>query len=326
MQAMHAELARSVGELRMDEMDKPYFIAYTVRDTERLGAAASFGALLPSSEGRSRRLSVEVRVGDASFDNTNFRSMAAFSSGIGGGRALPLKDNVVEIRRQIWLATDAAYKQALQQLGRQARRPAERDPNRGTRRPCPPGAFHLHRGTETKRPGLGTTSKPFPGSYPACSGKCRTSRIPRSAQPATYQHTYYVNSEGSSFIRNDPSASVIVRGPGASRRRHDPARLRDRERSRVGRDQRPGRSGQRGQGDGQGDQRAEWGAPNLPDRLHRPGAVRRPGRSRTVRPGSGAPVHRHAHAGHREPVLELHGAGPETLFSTSLAPASCRGS
>lgn len=210
MQALHAELQRSVDELQMEDMETPYFVAYTVHDTERLGAAASFGALLPSSESRSRRLSVEVRVGNHLFDNTNFRSMGAFSSGFGGGRALPLKDNAVEIRRQIWLATDAAYKQALQQLA--GKRAALQNETRTEElADLAPQEPFTH--TEEASRNLPTLDD-LESLARDLSGLFR--EMPHIADSqvstaATYQRTYYVNSEGSSFIRNDPSASLIVR-------------------------------------------------------------------------------------------------------------------
>ena len=213
MQGLRDELARSVGELQMEEMDKPYFVAYTVRDMERYGAAASFGALLPSWETRSRRLSVEVRVGDASFDNTNFRSMSSFSSGFGGGRVLPLKDNTVEIRRQIWLATDAAYKEALQQLAnkRAALQNETRTEDLADLAPQEPYTYTA--APSRNLPNLGDIE----GLVRDLSGLFRD--MPHIADSqvsaaASYQRTYYVNSEGSSFIRNDPSASVVVRAQG----------------------------------------------------------------------------------------------------------------
>lgn len=210
MQAMRDELARSVDQLRMEDMDKPYFVAYTVRDAEQLSAAASFGALLPSSEGRSRRLSVEVRVGDASFDNTNFRGMGSFSGGFGGGAMLPLADNAVEIRRQIWLATDAAYKNALQQLA--SKRAALQNE---TRSEDLADLAAQEPYTYTEEP---IRELPPLAEMEACvrelSGLFRD--MPHIADSnvgtaVSYDRTYYINSEGSSFIRSDRAASLTVR-------------------------------------------------------------------------------------------------------------------
>ena len=210
MQAMRAELERSIDELQMEDMETPYFVAYTVRDTERLGAAASFGALLPSSEGRSRRLGVEVRVGNHLFDNTNFRSMGAFSSGFGGGRAIPLKDNVVEIRRQIWLATDAAYKEALQQLAN--KRAALQNETRIEELAdlAPQEPFTHTEEASRNLPDLDDLED-LARDLSALFREMPHIADSQVSASATYQRTYYVNSEGSSFIRNDPSASLVVR-------------------------------------------------------------------------------------------------------------------
>lgn len=210
MQALRAELERSIDELQMEDMEKPYFVAYTVHDTERLGAGASFGALLPSSESRSRRLGVEVRVGNHLFDNTNFRSMASFSSGFGGGRALPLKDNAVEIRRQIWLATDAAYKQALQQLANK-RAALQNETRTEELADLAPQEPFTH--TEEASPDLPSLDdlEDLARDLSALFRDMPHIADSQVSATATYQRTYYVNSEGSSFIRNDPSASLIVR-------------------------------------------------------------------------------------------------------------------
>ena len=117
---MRDELARSMDKLRLAELARPYFIAYHVHDVHGLGMSATCGSLLSSHESRGRTLTVEVRVGDYAFDNTNFLSLPSFSMGSVhpwfSVSQLPFDDNYTEIRRQIWLATDAAYKQALESL------------------------------------------------------------------------------------------------------------------------------------------------------------------------------------------------------------------
>ena len=207
MQAMRDELARTVQELRMQDLEAPYFVAYTVRDIERKGAQASFGALLPGFEFRRRILTVEVRVGDASFDNTNFLSLQIRNSRTTA--RLPLEDNEIELRRQIWLATDAAYKKALEGLA--AKRAALKSATPGEQ--------------------LGDLSAAEPYTYFEEPGRrlplledmqsrvrylshlfTRMPDVTQSAARAAVRHrrTYYVNSEGSSFIRNDPAAYLSV--------------------------------------------------------------------------------------------------------------------
>ena len=122
--AMRDELTRSMKELRLAQLERPYYIAYRVQESVSLGASASYGSLLGSRESRLRTLSVEVRVGDYAFDNTNFFGGGGMMMSVGFGGfdmsfesgELPLDDNYLEIRRQLWLATDAAYKEAVETL------------------------------------------------------------------------------------------------------------------------------------------------------------------------------------------------------------------
>lgn len=208
MQAMRDELARTMDELRMEDMDRPYFVAYTVRDTAQVSTGASFGALLPSSKSRSRRLSVELRVGDASFDNTNFRAMGSFLSG-GGGATLPLTDDAVEIRRQIWLATDAAYKNALKQIAakRAALQNATRIEDLGDLAPQEP---HTHtdeaHGDLPGLPDIATLVRDLSMQFRDMPHIMDSGVRARVSQA----RTYYLNSEGSSFIRSDPAARLTV--------------------------------------------------------------------------------------------------------------------
>lgn len=122
MRAMRDELERSMRKLQLETLRKPYFIAYRMLDSDSCNASASFGALLNSSctpeNRRSRYLSVEVRVGDYARDNTNFYAIRLGQSGVinfsaAGGGNTPIDENYDELRRQLWLATDSGYKQAL---------------------------------------------------------------------------------------------------------------------------------------------------------------------------------------------------------------------
>ena len=120
LQAMRDELARSMDKLHMEGMERPYFMAYQVADVEESTAVAHLRRpLIADPRGmrekrRERTLTVEVRVGDRDLDNTNF--MPTRPSG--RRLRLPLDDNYRELRRRIWLATDAAYKNALERLAK----------------------------------------------------------------------------------------------------------------------------------------------------------------------------------------------------------------
>jgi predicted Zn-dependent protease len=122
MQAMQHELQRSMKQLQLEDLSKPYFVSYTVRDQRVTRVSAGFGSLLSSREDVQRWLTVEVRVGSRALDNTNFFSLPGGQSGVlrtfFGRVRLPLEDDYGEIRRQLWLATDGAYKQALENLSK----------------------------------------------------------------------------------------------------------------------------------------------------------------------------------------------------------------
>jgi predicted Zn-dependent protease len=120
VRAMRDELSRSMKDLRLSQLERPYFIAYHVQEKQDASVSATRGSLLGKNENRSRRLNIELRVGDYTFDNTNFMAMPEFaftrSRSFFGFNELPLDDNYLETRRRIWLGTDADYKQALEVL------------------------------------------------------------------------------------------------------------------------------------------------------------------------------------------------------------------
>jgi predicted Zn-dependent protease len=119
--AMRDEMQRSMKQLHLEGMDGPYYIAYKIVDAETLEARASLGSLVSSGESRSRILSVSVRVGSYELDNTNFSpaggGLAALLGSLASGNTvLPVDDSYDELRRKIWLATDFAYKKAVEDL------------------------------------------------------------------------------------------------------------------------------------------------------------------------------------------------------------------
>jgi len=118
MKAMRDELDRSMKQLQLEKLDKPYFIAYRTQDRTQLSASATFGALLSGGIARARYLTVQVRVGDYQRDNSNFLAFPLRANGLTETLLLPIDDDYQELRRQIWLATDGAYKAALETLSR----------------------------------------------------------------------------------------------------------------------------------------------------------------------------------------------------------------
>src|SRR5687768_3833681 len=114
---MRAELHRNLDALKATPVPA-YFVGYTVHDTRSTRLAASLGALLRSDQSQSRTASVEVRVGDHSFDNTH----PLRGDGNTGPRitrvTLPLTDTEAPVRLELWRGTDRAYRQAAEALTR----------------------------------------------------------------------------------------------------------------------------------------------------------------------------------------------------------------
>ena len=133
--AMKDEMQRTMKDLRLDSTDGPYYIAYKIVDRDRKETVASLGALVSSEEARSRVLTVTVHVGSYDLDNTNFNGGGRGGGGAGqadslsaGSNIRPIDDSYDELRRKIWLATDAAYKRAVEELS--AKKAAQQNSNR----------------------------------------------------------------------------------------------------------------------------------------------------------------------------------------------------
>src|SRR5512140_3720370 len=78
LKAMRDEMARSTKDLHLPDMEKPYYIEYRVDDETNTTISATLGVLSSRTAQRARTLHIQVRVGDHSFDNTNFLAMRRF--------------------------------------------------------------------------------------------------------------------------------------------------------------------------------------------------------------------------------------------------------
>ena len=120
LKAMRDEAKRSLSELHVESLQKPYYVEYllTIRNTE--SAKATLGGTINTKKGMSAVLSVGIRVGNPAFDNTNFFdvSLGFFGSGDDEesfrNRRIPIELDYATLRRELWLATDACYKQSAE--------------------------------------------------------------------------------------------------------------------------------------------------------------------------------------------------------------------
>lgn len=119
LKAMKDELNRSMN-IKLEDYENPYYIEYRLKIREINSASATLGQITDTNQRMSAVLTVDVRIGDYKFDNTNF-----FDVGLGffgssddeerfKNRSLPIEINYDLLRKNLWLATDAAYKQSLE--------------------------------------------------------------------------------------------------------------------------------------------------------------------------------------------------------------------
>jgi TldD protein len=109
LEALLTELDRSKAQLKMDQVLAPYYIEYRVTEVQDFGAEAAFGALRENQHVHVRVLRVVVRIGD-------YKQDSFYGRGQGDSAILPLDNDPIALRHQIWLATDEAYKAAGQAL------------------------------------------------------------------------------------------------------------------------------------------------------------------------------------------------------------------
>jgi len=113
--AMQTELKRSMS-LSLQQLEKPYFVSYTIDTGHEWSATAVMGGLLGVTSEPFRYPAMQLRVGDYKFDQTNYA---------GGGRGasyslsgFPLDNDPAVIRQYLWLETDSAYKASLDAIAR----------------------------------------------------------------------------------------------------------------------------------------------------------------------------------------------------------------
>jgi TldD protein len=109
LKAMSLELERSKRELKLPGQPAPYYIEYRMDDLQTYEAAASAGALTTQRNARGRVIRAVVRVGDYTHD-----SYMTYADG--SNQIEVVDDDLLALRHQIWLATDQAYKIALEAL------------------------------------------------------------------------------------------------------------------------------------------------------------------------------------------------------------------
>jgi TldD protein len=109
IRAMREELERSKSQVKMENVAAPYYIEYRLSDVTDYSAEAAFGALRHNQHTHGRSVRVVVRVGD-------YKQDSYYGPGVGVVEFAPLDNDDIALRRQLWMATDRAYKMASEAL------------------------------------------------------------------------------------------------------------------------------------------------------------------------------------------------------------------
>src|SRR5215471_21262675 len=86
LESLLTELDRSKAQLKMDQVQAPYYIEYRVNDVEDHAFEAAFGALRENQHAHYRVLRVVVRIGD-------YRQDSFYGRGEGESMILPLDND-----------------------------------------------------------------------------------------------------------------------------------------------------------------------------------------------------------------------------------------
>src|SRR5208282_5253333 len=102
--SLQQELRRSFDNLKKQPVPA-YFLAYQLTDNRAIQVSASFGALMSSTDLRTRVLDADLRVGDYALDNTHAGesepSINSFAERF-GETPMPVEGAIDVLQRAVW--------------------------------------------------------------------------------------------------------------------------------------------------------------------------------------------------------------------------------
>ncbi|GHT76987.1 hypothetical protein AGMMS50262_16880 [Bacteroidia bacterium] len=110
--AVKEEVNRGLDNLKMDGLQRPFFVAYSIGEMNQMTVSATNGSLVSSSENVSRSSNARLLIGDYQCTDENFVGTTGSSVGYDGS---PTLDNDIKgIRNTVWKDLDAIYKSAAE--------------------------------------------------------------------------------------------------------------------------------------------------------------------------------------------------------------------
>jgi TldD protein len=210
------EMVREMEQLKKAPIP-PYYLDYHVDDIEFASITGSFGSIIESNQDRSRLLSLRIKVGDYSFDDShpvNERGMDF--RGRGAGQAmLPIENDPVAIPFQLWKTTENRYEDALEQY-KSVKNIAERESK-------PAVAVSDF----SKEPVETYFESPLPKVSEVYNENLWKEKIKKYSGiflrnkniiqgivnlRVTYERKYFISSEGTVIVQNAPSVYLSING------------------------------------------------------------------------------------------------------------------
>ncbi len=114
IEILSQELDRNFRILKEKADPPPYFISYSVTESDRQVLVASRGTLVIRNRSRGRYLDVSVRVGSPKLDN--YHRVQGERPQFTSGTAISLDDNPASVRNRVWQETDRVYRAAAQRF------------------------------------------------------------------------------------------------------------------------------------------------------------------------------------------------------------------
>jgi len=190
-----------------DKQLPPYFISYSISDSNAVSIRAQYGALADSNTSHVRVADVQVRIGDPKLDNTHGNHRASAVNSL----QIPLGDNRAALARTLWLATNAGYGNALDNYLRvkteaQVRAKEEdsspdfsqEPPQVSVSEPAPPITIDRN-AWEQRIKALSLVFREFPDVYQNIA-----------MLTVQTQTDYYASSEGSHIVAPHQQARIVV--------------------------------------------------------------------------------------------------------------------
>jgi hypothetical protein len=120
IKALVEESKRNLRDLKIENLERPYYIEYQLNFLKSYDLSATLGSLIEESDNENAVLNTTVRVGDYKLDNTNFFDISLGFFGSSDDeerfkrRIIPFQIDYLGLKRELWLATDAAFKQSAE--------------------------------------------------------------------------------------------------------------------------------------------------------------------------------------------------------------------